>query len=88
MAKVRPVVYKLGLFADNRRRDAFHVLLLKEYEGSKPAVVRELPIYHPYVTEKSYQLLILFSALESTAGTGAFRALSWISSRRYHLGTG
>jgi len=34
MAKVGPVVYKLGLFADNRRRDAFHVPLLKEYEGS------------------------------------------------------
>jgi len=30
------------------------------------------------VTEKSYQLLILFFALESTAGTGVVRALGWI----------
>jgi hypothetical protein len=44
------------------------VPLFKEYEGSQPDGVEELPIYHPYGTAKPYQLMMLFFAVESTAG--------------------
>jgi hypothetical protein len=69
LARIGPVTYRLALLSKSRSHDVFHVVFLKKFNGTSPAVVPLLPpIKHDRVLPQSKKVL----APISTTSRGKF----------------